>query len=260
MTAGTVHRDRVTLHYRVAGAGEPTLMLIHGWSCNQTFWAPQIAAFAGQFRVVTLDLAGHGRSAAATDQRPWSMADLAGDVEAVADAIGAESVMLVGHSMGGAVAVEAAIRMGPRCRFILGVDTFDEAAFYGARPPDEIAARRRIFEHDFAGTMRGMVRNITGETANAAVIDAIGDGMASSEPAVALAVLEQLLAWDIAARWPALTVPVATINSAMLARRNELLALDRLEIGLIEGVGHFPMLEDPDAFNALALEILRRQA
>lgn len=259
ISAATLLRDDTTLHYRIAGTQGPVLMLIHGWSCNQDFWAPQREAFATHFRVVTLDLAGHGLSRAPLAARDWSIENFAADVEAVIDALGAERAVLVGHSMGGAVAVETAIRLGARCRFVLGVDTFNEAAFYGARPAEEIAQRRRIFEQDFAGTMRAMVRNITAETAAPDIVAALGDGMAATDPDVGLAVLEHLLAWDIEARWPALSVPVATINSAMLARRNELLELDGLDVRLMEGVGHFPMMEDPAAFNALALEILLRQ-
>lgn len=174
----------------------------------------------------------------------------------MADALGADEVALVGHSMGGAVAIEAATRLGSRCRLVLGVDTFDEAAFYRRRPANEIAARRAIFAEDFAGTMRRMVRDITDPSADPALVAQIGEAMAASDPAIALDVLEALLAWDIEARWPTLSIPVSTINSAWLARRNELLELPGLEAVRLEGVGHFPMMEDPAAFNRLALERL----
>jgi pimeloyl-ACP methyl ester carboxylesterase len=249
--------DGIELHYRVAGDG-PAVILVHGWSCDQDFWRDQIAPLAERYRVVTLDLAGHGLSRADADARHWSMTGFAADVEAVADAVGAEPFAVLGHSMGGAVAVETALRVGARCRFLLGADTFNEALFYGARPAAEIAERRRFFEHDFAGAMRDMVGRITAPQADRAVVAWIEAAMSEiPEPALALRVLEALLAWDIAARWPKLTVPVATINSAMLTRARETLVLDGLDLHEMEGVGHFPMMEDPATFNALALSILR---
>jgi len=249
--------DGLPIVYREYGSG-PTLLLLHGWSCRQDFWDRQIEALAAGHHVVTLDLPGHGASPAGKEDRAWSMEAFGGDVVAVADAVGARDLVLVGHSMGGAVAVEAALALGPRCRLLLGVDTFNEAAFYAARPAAEIAGRCTRFRSDYSGTMAGMIGAITAPGIDPAIVEAIAAGMADIDVDVSLAVLEALLAWDIKAKWPDLAVPAVTINSALLAERNELLDLPRLEIQLMEGVGHFPMLEDPEAFNALALAILAR--
>ncbi|MCX5515454.1 alpha/beta hydrolase [Kaistia algarum] len=248
--------DGLPIEVRDHGGEGPLLLFIHGWSCNQDFWAPQIEPLSLRFRVVTIDLPGHGEANAKRGDRRWSIEAFGADVAAVVDALGASDVGLVGHSMGGAVAVEAALALGPKCRFMLGVDTFNEAAFYGRRPDGEIRERCAAFGDDFAGTMRGMVGAITDPSVDPAVVAWIGDAMASSRPPVALAVLEALLAWDIEARWGELAVPAATINSAMLAARNELLDLPGLDVRLIGNTGHFPMLETPEAFNALALGLL----
>lgn len=261
-TAGhgrTTAADGLALDYAVRGGGGPTLILVHGWSCSQDFWRFQLQPLAERFRVVTLDLAGHGRSPAAPEARAWSMAAHAGDVMAVADAVGAERFALVGHSMGGAVAIEAALLAGPRCRLVLGVDTFEDAAFYGACRPAEIAARLRRFEAGFAAALQAMVTRITAPRTDRAVVAEIADGMARNDPALALRVLGALLAWDIGPRWPQLACPVETINSALLAPGIERLALDGLVVHAMAGVGHFPMMEDPAAFNALALSILERR-
>ncbi len=248
--------DGALVPVTVTGTAGPHLILVHGWSCNARFWQPQVAAFSDRYRVVTLDLPGHG---AAEPHRPagrWSMGDFGADILAVADAIGADDVVLVGHSMGGAVAIEAALALGARCRLLVGVDSFTEAAFYTARPAAEIDARKAVFEADFAGTMQGMIAAITGPAADPALIDWIGRSMASANSESALGVLEALLAWDIAPRWAELEVPAIALNSALLARRNELITLDGLDVVLMEEVGHFPMLEAPGAFNALLEDVL----
>ncbi len=252
--------DGASIPVTVSGDAGPFVILVHGWSCGQAFWREQMTAFAGAYRMVTLDLPGHGSAAPQRPSGRWSMGEFGADVVAVADDLGAEDVVLVGHSMGGAVAIEAALRLRSRCRLLVGVDTFTEAAFYTARPADEIRARRAAFEGDFSGTMEGMIGAITGAAADQGLVRWIGEAMAANDSNAALGVLEALLAWDIAPRWRELTTPAVALNSAMLARRNELIDLEGLDVVLMEGVGHFPMLEDPSAFNALLADVLARPA
>ena len=54
--------DGVTIHYDVRGVGEPTLVFIHCWCCDRSCWDAQVDTFAKNYKVVTIDLAGHGES------------------------------------------------------------------------------------------------------------------------------------------------------------------------------------------------------
>ena len=56
--------DGTPIAYEVRGAGEPTLVFVHGWSCDARYWREQVPEFAKRHKVVTLDLAGHGHSGA----------------------------------------------------------------------------------------------------------------------------------------------------------------------------------------------------
>jgi pimeloyl-ACP methyl ester carboxylesterase len=239
--------DGLPLHFTVRGAGEPVLMLIHGWSCSQEFWLDQLEAFATLTRVVTIDLAGHGCSRADVRDRVWSLQSFAGDVECIAAAVGAAELVFVGHSMGGPVALESALRVGARCRFVLGVDTFTDAAFYGRQTAEVIARRIKPFAADFPRAMTRMIENITAPGCDPALRARI---------AAAMCATDVLLKWDCAARWPLLRAPVATINSTLLARTSAALSLPGLLLRELDGVGHFPMLEDPRRFNALARALL----
>ncbi len=99
--AATAKLDGRGIHYRVEGQGKETLVFIHGWSCNETFFAPQLEEFRKTHRVIALDLPGHGKS----DSFPTlSIGLFAQAVESVRAQEKAERVILVGHSMGAIVA------------------------------------------------------------------------------------------------------------------------------------------------------------
>ncbi|MFG2722596.1 alpha/beta fold hydrolase [Streptomyces sp. NPDC048416] len=106
--------DGTPLHVEVHGpADAPAVVLAHGWTCSTAFWAAQIRALAGEYRVIAYDQRGHGRTAAA---EVCSTDVLADDLEAVLDAALApgERAVLAGHSMGGMTLMAAADRPGLR--------------------------------------------------------------------------------------------------------------------------------------------------
>src|SRR5438128_7790136 len=107
---GTAHStDGVPIHYTVSGAGEPALVFVHGWAIDGRYWDAQVPVFARTHRVVTLDLAGHGRSG--RDRQDWTVAAFGQDVRAVVEALHLSKVVLIGHSMSGNVILEAARAM-----------------------------------------------------------------------------------------------------------------------------------------------------
>src|SRR5262249_50069171 len=149
----------------VSGRGDTALVFLHGWCGDRAYWKHQVDKFAGDYRIVVLDQAGHGESG--KDRKPWSIDSLAGDVEAVVKALGLERVMLVGHSMGGPVGLVAAKRMPGTVVAVIGVDTLQNAEL---QPPKEM--RKKIlegFEKDFKGMIRGGFGALVHEKADAEV-------------------------------------------------------------------------------------------
>jgi len=116
--------DGVLIRYEVWGAGDPALVLVHGWVNTRGIWGIHPETLARTHRVVALDLAGHGVSGA--DRRDWTMDAFGEDVVAVVDQLALESVVLVGFSMGGAVVLEAAERLGDRVLGVVFVDVFND--------------------------------------------------------------------------------------------------------------------------------------
>ncbi len=104
--------DGVEIRYDVAGKGETALVFVHCWTCNRRFWDESLAYFGKGYQVVRLDLAGHGESG--KGRRDYTMAAFGGDVVAVADKLGLKRIVLIGHSMGGPVSLEAEKQLGAR--------------------------------------------------------------------------------------------------------------------------------------------------
>src|SRR5215468_6073434 len=96
-----------SINFRVTGTAEPTLIFVHGFACALDDWDPQVNALSPRFRCVALDLPGHGASAKPTTV---SIAALGSAVAQVKEQIAGRSTILVGHSMGCRVIVEALLR------------------------------------------------------------------------------------------------------------------------------------------------------
>lgn len=130
----------VALHYELHGdPSAPPVLLLGSLGSDLSMWEPQIAALSPLAQIIAVDHRGHGRSPVVDG--PYTMADLGGDVLAVLDALGLESVHVVGLSLGGAVAQWLAAHRPARVRTLTLLCT--SAAFLPAEPWRERAAAVR---------------------------------------------------------------------------------------------------------------------
>ena len=113
------------IHHTIYGTCRTALVLVHGLGCDASFWDAQVAHFRDRVTVVTLDLAGHGRSSSG-ERSEWTVAAFAEDVAAVADRVGGDEVVLVGHSLGGSVALAAVLRLRARVLGVIAVDALHD--------------------------------------------------------------------------------------------------------------------------------------
>jgi len=246
--------DGVTIVYSVCGAGEPALLFIHGGLADRSFWDAQLSAYAGRHRVVALDLAGHGESG--TNRKKWGIPEFGADVKAVADAENLKSVVLFGNSLGGPVAVEAALLMPGRVLGVVGVDTFQSLDY--KITPEEAKQRAEAFRKDFAGSVQEMTKALFHPDADPAVMADAERRMAKTSPEAAYAMFMGLAGYDPAAAAGKLTVPLRAINGDLYP--TDVAGVRKIkpdfDVVVMKHMGHYPMLERPDEFNARVAEVV----
>lgn len=124
----------VRLYYELHGESGPPLVLVHGYTGDITDWRMQIPAFASSYRILAVDLRGHGASEAPRDRSLYTIEHFAEDVEALVNDIGFGRYHLLGHSMGGAVVQEIALRSPERLLSLTLHDTTDDFSVAAANP------------------------------------------------------------------------------------------------------------------------------
>jgi pimeloyl-ACP methyl ester carboxylesterase len=250
----TKSSDGVDIAYSEAGSGNVSLLFIHGGLASRAFWAPQLAALADTFRMTALDLAGHGDSGRNRDS--WTIPAFAEDVRAVADALDLRNVVLVGNSLGGAVALDAAPRLADRVIGVVGVDTLHVAE--EAYPPEEARARGAAYRADFRGACAEMCHALFHPGEHLDLQAWALRIMLTMDPDVVGRMMEGLAGYDLGEAFRRAGVPIRAINGDLWPTEieaNRKVAPD-FDAVIMKGAGHYPMLERPDEFNRLLVEVV----
>jgi len=245
--------DGVHIEYRIYGKGDPAIILVHGWATDANYWNAQLDPLKARYTVVTVDLAGHGAST--KSRTDWSMGNYGEDVAIVARSLPNQQIILVGHSMGGTVALEAAPRIGARVIGIVVVDALKSVGL-PPTPQPEIDKRVAPFRTDFIGSVRKYVtEELFEKGADPVFVQKVAYDMSLEPPEVAIPSLQSLLSMDFKTMLPEIHVPVLAINSDLGATDEARIrkSLPGFKADIIPHTGHFLMMEVPDKFNPLLL-------
>ena len=245
--------DGLHIEYRTYGQGDPAIILVQGWATDANYWNAQFGPLKAKYTVVAVDLAGHGASS--NGRTDWSMANYGEDVATVARRLPNQQIILVGHSMGGTVALEASRRIGDRVIGIIVVDALKSIGL-PPTPQPEIDKRVAPFRADFIGSVRKYVtEELFEKGADPLFVQKVAYDMSLEPPEVAIPSLQALLSMDFATVLPDIHVPVLAINSDLGTtdekRIRKLLPTFKAEV--IPHTSHFLMMEVPDKFNPILL-------
>lgn len=251
-----VSLDGVSVAYEAHGDGAPALVFVHGWSCDRTYWAGQVEAFAREFRVIALDLGGHGESGA--ERASWTVEAFAADVAAVVDKLDLDRVVLIAHSIAGDIIVEAARQLRGRVIGLVWVDACKRLGVF--RTPEQLRALLAPLEADFVEQTRTWVRGLFGPNCDQALVERVALDMSAAPSEVARGMLALGKAHDrkTAVTLKELKLPIIAING--VDEPTDIASMHHygVDVVLMPNVGHFPMLENPDGFNAFLMKAIER--
>lgn len=242
-------KDGVEIAYTVEGRGEPSLVFVHGWSCDKSYWSNQVKVFSPEYKVVTIDLAGHGESG--LERSDYTLQSFGEDVAAVVNKLGLKKIILIGHSMGGPVIIEAANRLKGKVIGLIGADTFQNLG--ETFPEDQMLQFLKPFKENFVETTKGFVKTMFPPTADSLLVKKVVDDMSLAPPKVAVSAMENMFKDNAISALKELDVPIISINCDLYPVKVEenRKQVKSFEVKMMNGVGHFVMLEDPAKFNQL---------
>lgn len=254
----TLSADNIVISYNVEGNGKPALIFVHGWCCDKSYWKHQVPYFAEKYKVITIDLAGHGKSG--FGRKTWSMEAFGTDVAAVLEQLDINQAILIGHSMGGSVIVEAARQSSKRIIGLVVVDTFRNIEkTYSQEQIEELISP---FRTDFVKTTRNFVRGMFTPDADSVIVEQIANDMSSAPPEIGIGALQEFAGYDSIKALKDVQIPIVCINSDKWPNNVEAgqRHVRSFELKLMPGIGHFVMIEEPDKFNKLLNETVNELA
>jgi pimeloyl-ACP methyl ester carboxylesterase len=246
--------DNVKISYDVQGAGQPVLVFVHGWSCSKEYWKEQVAHFSNKHKVVTIDLAGHGKSG--MSRADYTIEAFGKDVASVAKKLDLDQVILIGHSSGGPVVIEAARQIPARVVCLVGVDEFhDIEKGYSKAEVGKIVAG---LEADFVNNTQSFVRHMFPPSADPDLVEWVAIAMSSANREVGINAMRNLGNYDLKGAAQKIDVPVYSISSDLWPMNLEANKkyVKSFKLKLMPEIGHFVMLEDPKKFNKLLEEVI----
>jgi pimeloyl-ACP methyl ester carboxylesterase len=251
------------IHHVVTGQGRPPIVFVHGFGCAHADWDAQVAHFSGRYQTVAVDLRGHGASPG--EAAECSIERYGADVAEVMRALNLPPAVVVGHSMGCRVVVEAALQAPGRTA---GVVLVDGSQF---TPAMEGVLRERFVSADgYAGMVAGLFRDMFTAKSDPALVAAVGERAGRLPRAIGEKMLTDMQRYDVgrlAGSLAGLRVPVMAVQSTFSNEKQERRSMTEgqttpylemvranvpsVRVEVIADTGHFPQIDESGRVNAL---------
>lgn len=249
-------KDSSTISFSDNGSGVPILFL-HGWMMSKRVWHYQ-QQLTSKFRIVTMDLRGHGRSQA--DE--FSYSTCLSDIKELIDYLDIERIFIAGWSMGSQLAMISAIDLEERVSglvLIAGTPRFSNSGDYSCGLPEDEARGMKVrIKRDYKETSGQFFRNMFSEQEVAtADLKTIAANTVSILPSlsIALSALKVLSECDLVDLLPEINCPVLLVHGCLdticPAKASIFMQsqLPHSTLVCFENAGHAPFLTEPERFN-----------
>jgi pimeloyl-ACP methyl ester carboxylesterase len=251
LSASTIPGPAGALAIDDGGHGGLPVVFVHSLAGNFNHWAAQLEHLRPLRRAVALDLRGHGRSEPPKNG-DYSIAGMAGDIAAVVNTLSLDRFVLVGHSMGGGVALTYAGAHPERIAGLLLVDPIGDGKQISGTETEPFLAR---LDSNYDTTIREYWTGIAG--ADSAVRERLLADLRATPRKTVVPVFRAALQFDPD---PSLARYRGPVLSIVTPYNDQPFSLHRLGKGfphrVVQGTGHWMQLDKPDDFNRLLDEFL----
>jgi pimeloyl-ACP methyl ester carboxylesterase len=257
----TIRDKQVEINYFQQGQGDTTLLFLHGWCIDGTYWENQVEYFSKNYNVYAIDLPGFGKSKA--ERTNWTIEEYANDITSFMDALNLKNVVIIGHSMAGEIMLQTALGNNPKIVGIVGVDNFKliDVAF----TPEQMKQMTDFFpllEKDFknsAPLYADMM--LFHPSTSKEVKDRVKTDFANSDSVIGYGTImtQMQYAYTDAKRLEQLNYKLYLINSDGFPTNETGLknhCKDSFHVETISATGHYPMIEKPTEFNSILEKVL----
>jgi len=251
------------IHHVVTGEGRPPIVFVHGFACALGDWDAQVAHLAPRHQTVAVDLRGHGASPGTAEE--CSIERYGGDVAEVMRALALAPAVVVGHSMGCRVAIEAALQAPRQTAAVILVDGSQFSAVM-----EPVLMERFATEDGYATITNALFNDMfTAKSDKAVAASVVARALRLPRP-IGEKMLTDLLRYDVGrltASLASLRVPVMALQTTFSNEKRERMTMREgqttpyldmvranvpgVRVEIIADTGHFPQLDESARTNEL---------
>ncbi|MDB4925118.1 alpha/beta hydrolase [Mucilaginibacter sp.] len=250
-TVAALHNNGINIAFSDTSVADTTLLFVHGWAINRSYWSNQVSYFKNRYRIVTIDLPGFGQSGGNRDK--WGTREYSNDVDSVINQLQLKKVILIGHSMAGEIVLQAAIDNPYKVIGIVGVDNFKNVGVQQTEKDkkeftDAIGQMRKNFK---GVATQWFNQQLFSKTTSPEIKKRILNDVTHTDSTIATSTLEQGNDFDDLAKLQQYKQKLYLINSDVTPTGTKNMDAKKIpyQVFYTHGTGHFAMVETPVEFN-----------
>jgi len=258
-----LHINDIDLYYEEHGQDQPVL-LIHGLGSSSLDWERQTPVFSTQYKVIALDLRGHGQSQKPSG--PYSMSLLASDTAELIKSLGLGPVHLVGISLGGMIAFQLAVDSPELVKSMVIVNASPEMIVRTIKDRWQVFMRNMIVRL-FGMRKMGEVlsQRMFPKPEHEDIRQMFVERWAKNDPKAYMASMRSIINWSVADQLENIDIPTCVIAadqdySSLESKRSYVNRMPQAELVVIEDSRHATPVEHPEEFNKEVMLFLTKQA